>query len=83
MFLHRIAAGSADKSYGIHVARLAGVPPEVLQRAKVVLAELESYHLDEKLPQPSRKRKRMRLHVEPTLFAALEAADKDRESPAP
>src|SRR5207245_9185999 len=41
VFLHKIAAGSADKSYGIHVARLAGVPPEVLQRAKVVLAELE------------------------------------------
>jgi DNA mismatch repair protein MutS len=41
VFLHRIAPGSADKSYGIHVARLAGVPKEVLTRAEQVLRELE------------------------------------------
>jgi DNA mismatch repair protein MutS len=41
VFLHRIAPGSADKSYGIHVARLAGVPREVLERAEEVLAGLE------------------------------------------
>jgi DNA mismatch repair protein MutS len=41
VFLHRIAAGSADRSYGLHVARLAGVPREVLVRAEQVLAELE------------------------------------------
>src|SRR5207248_5971877 len=33
VFLHKIAAGSADKSYGIHVARLAGIPADVLDRA--------------------------------------------------
>jgi DNA mismatch repair protein MutS len=42
VFLHRIAPGSAGKSYGIHVARLAGVPQEVLERAEQVLGELES-----------------------------------------
>jgi DNA mismatch repair protein MutS len=41
IFLHRIAPGSADRSYGIHVARLAGVPREVLERAEQVLGELE------------------------------------------
>jgi DNA mismatch repair protein MutS len=41
VFLHKIAAGSADRSYGIHVARLAGVPREVLDRAEQVLRELE------------------------------------------
>jgi DNA mismatch repair protein MutS len=41
VFLHKIAPGSADKSYGIHVARLAGVPREVLERAEEVLAGLE------------------------------------------
>jgi DNA mismatch repair protein MutS len=41
VFLHRIAPGSADRSYGIHVARLAGVPREVLARAEQVLGELE------------------------------------------
>jgi hypothetical protein len=38
---HRIVPGSADRSYGIHVARLAGVPREVLARAEQVLGELE------------------------------------------
>jgi len=41
VFLHRIAPGSAGRSYGIHVARLAGVPQEVLERAEEVLGELE------------------------------------------
>jgi DNA mismatch repair protein MutS len=41
VFLHKIAPGSADRSYGIHVARLAGVPREVLDRAEHVLGELE------------------------------------------
>jgi DNA mismatch repair protein MutS len=42
VFLHRIADGAADRSYGIHVAQLAGLPPEVIARARVVLHELES-----------------------------------------
>ncbi len=47
VFLHKIVEGGTDRSYGIHVARLAGVPPEVLSRAKAVLAEIEgeSEHL--------------------------------------
>jgi DNA mismatch repair protein MutS len=46
VFLHKIIAGAADKSYGIHVARLAGVPVEVNERAKQVLSQLEDEHLD-------------------------------------
>ena len=42
VFLHKIVDGPADKSYGIHVARLAGVPREVLERAKQILAQLEA-----------------------------------------
>ncbi len=45
IFLHKIATGSADKSYGIHVAARAGIPAVVLQRAQAVLAELEAHHL--------------------------------------
>jgi DNA mismatch repair ATPase MutS len=41
VFLHRIAPGSAGRSYGIHVARLAGLPGDVLARAEEVLRELE------------------------------------------
>jgi DNA mismatch repair protein MutS len=42
VFLHQIAPGSAAKSYGIHVAQLAGMPREVLDRAGEVLSELEA-----------------------------------------
>jgi DNA mismatch repair protein MutS len=41
VFLHRILPGGADRSYGIHVAQLAGMPRPVIQRAQEVLSELE------------------------------------------
>ena len=47
VFLHRIIPGGADKSYGIHVARLAGIPTAVNERAKDILAQLEADHRDE------------------------------------
>src|SRR5262245_51232575 len=46
VFLHRIVEGPTDKSYGIHVARLAGIPKPVVERSKVILAGLESMALD-------------------------------------
>jgi DNA mismatch repair protein MutS len=42
VFLHRILPGGTDKSYGIHVAKLAGVPKPILERSKEILEELES-----------------------------------------
>ncbi len=45
-FLHKIMPGPADKSYGIHVARLAGVPKPVIRRAKAILDSLEASHLN-------------------------------------
>jgi len=41
VFLHRIMPGGADRSYGIHVARLAGIPPSVIARAQEMLVKLE------------------------------------------
>jgi DNA mismatch repair protein MutS len=41
VFLHKIVEGGTDRSYGIHVARLAGVPSDVLARARAILADLE------------------------------------------
>ncbi|NNV04937.1 DNA mismatch repair protein MutS [Geobacillus sp. C56-T2] len=41
VFLHQIAAGAADKSYGIHVAELAGLPSSLIERARCLLAEWE------------------------------------------
>ena len=46
VFLHRLERGRASKSYGIEVARLAGMPPAALTRAREVLQRLERYELD-------------------------------------
>lgn len=59
VFLHRIVAGGADRSYGIHVARLAGIPQSVNLRAKEILQQLEADHVnhrgDSKIAPPKRK----------------------------
>jgi DNA mismatch repair protein MutS len=47
VFLRRVVPGAASRSYGIHVARLAGLPEAVLARAREILANLESQELDE------------------------------------
>jgi DNA mismatch repair protein MutS len=56
VFLHKIVPGGADRSYGIHVAQLAGLPAPVIQRATTILQQLESssgkaVHLNPALPQ--------------------------------
>jgi DNA mismatch repair protein MutS len=51
VFLHKVQPGGTDRSYGIQVARLAGLPPAVIARAKALLAELEEArqtHADER-----------------------------------
>ncbi len=58
VFLHGIAPGPADRSYGIHVAQLAGLPAAVIERAREVLAELESERTVEHLEPPARRRAR-------------------------
>lgn len=82
LFLRRIVPGGADQSYGIHVARLAGVPEGVLERAREILAFLEKQHAAEPLPArdeaethtaavgPVRKVKSSR-SLQSSLFAAL------------
>jgi DNA mismatch repair protein MutS len=69
IFLHKIAPGSADKSYGIHVAQRAGVPAEVLSRAREVLVELEAHHV--RAPDRPGRIRRPRV-VQPSLFARTE-----------
>ncbi|MDI6774104.1 MAG: DNA mismatch repair protein MutS [Verrucomicrobiota bacterium] len=59
VFLRKIAPGGADKSYGIQVARLAGLPPDVVDRAKEILANLEEDELGE-TGQPKIARRRAR-----------------------
>lgn len=59
VFLHKIVEGSANKSYGIHVARLAGIPDQVIQRANQILSTLEKDHFDDsgQTTIPPRKQK--------------------------
>jgi DNA mismatch repair protein MutS len=45
-FLHKVVEGSADKSYGVHVAQIAGIPEECVKRAKEILNELETRNID-------------------------------------
>jgi DNA mismatch repair protein MutS len=47
VFLRKVIGGAASRSYGIHVARLAGLPEPVLQRAREILHNLEAQELDE------------------------------------
>ncbi|HEX8918438.1 MAG TPA: DNA mismatch repair protein MutS [Chloroflexota bacterium] len=54
IFLHRVVAGGADRSYGIHVARIAGLPQEVTELAESVLHDLESHASNGH--RPTRKR---------------------------
>jgi DNA mismatch repair protein MutS len=63
VFLRKIVEGGTDKSYGIHVARLAGVPKEVLERAKQILVNLEESELtpEGNVRQPRRQPERDKL----------------------
>ena len=56
VFLHKIVEGGTDRSYGIHVARLAGAPKDLLTRAKAILFDLEedAEHLAPKIAGPAK-----------------------------
>jgi DNA mismatch repair protein MutS len=72
IFLHQIAAGPADQSYGVHVAQLAGLPPTVLERARQVLAQLETQHRASlEAARTIRRRKKGSPAGGPGLFEAL------------
>jgi DNA mismatch repair protein MutS len=73
VFLYQIVPGGADQSYGIHVARLAGVPAPVLERAREILKFLEKQHgPDPGLPEgPIRRKVKTGRALTGSLFAAL------------
>ena len=65
VFLHKIQPGSSDRSYGIQVARLAGIPDQVITRAREVLDNLESGEFTaEHIPKLARGRHAPRVHFE-------------------
>ncbi len=67
-FLHAIVPGAATRSYGIHVARLAGVPPSVVRRASEVLDTLEKLNVDLTARERPRARSRAAEPVQHMLF---------------
>ena len=64
VFLRTIAPGPADKSYGIQVARLAGLPGKVVERAKEILHNLEEGELDTSLQPKLAKRSRQKIDLD-------------------
>jgi len=84
-FLHKVEPGAADRSYGIQVARLAGVPGPVLQRAREILTNLERDEFGKDgLPRRARKSSRRPANgaTQAHLFAAAEPAPAE-EPPDP
>lgn len=51
IFMHEVIPGQADKSYGIHVAALAGLPPQVIHRSSQILATIEAEHRGTHIPE--------------------------------
>ena len=75
VFLRQIIPGAADKSYGIYVAKLAGLPEKVIGRAKEILDNLENNAIVEGRPtlaahhKPTRKKKQKEDPKQPNLFS--------------
>ncbi|MEI7862789.1 MAG: DNA mismatch repair protein MutS, partial [Planctomycetota bacterium] len=67
VFLHQVAPGAADKSWGVHVARLAGVPAEVIERAQELLSHLEGVAPPPEAP-PVRGKRRTKAPEQRSLF---------------
>jgi DNA mismatch repair protein MutS len=76
VFMHAVKDGAADRSYGLQVAALAGLPQAVLQRARLRLEELES-----RAPAPAAHRQLPLFSQRDALRDALAALDPDSLSP--
>ena len=73
IWLHKVLPGGTDRSYGIHVARMAGVPPEVIERAEQILREFERRGVQASLAPPSEEAPPIRTKkIQLTLFEAEE-----------
>lgn len=79
IFLRKIVKGGASHSYGIQVARLAGLPREVIERAREVLRNLESGELEEGAPRLARSRQAARPTPAPQLSLFESRSDRLRE----
>ncbi len=85
IFLHRIVEGGTDRSYGIHVARLAGVPKGVLDRARQLLGELAVQHVGHGKAIRNRREddQQMELFADPSKELRRELAGLDLDGLTP
>jgi DNA mismatch repair protein MutS len=84
IFLYRLEPGGADRSYGIHVGRLAGLPRDVVERAREILTMLEAgHHVAGRKPPPRTDRQQLALFApEPhPVLADLRSLDPERMTP--
>jgi DNA mismatch repair protein MutS len=73
VWLHKVLPGGTDRSYGVHVARMAGVPPEVVQRAEQILREFERRGVQGAVQPPTSDAPTVRTKkLQLTLFEAEE-----------
>jgi DNA mismatch repair protein MutS len=77
IFLHQVVQGGADRSYGIHVAELAGLPRQVVLRARQILAELEGQRPLERPADPAQ----LSLPLDHPVVAELKQLDLERLTP--
>jgi DNA mismatch repair protein MutS len=75
-FLRKIVEGSVDKSYGIQVANLAGLPVEVINRAKEIIAQLEESDIN-KMFSYNKKRERVKDRFQLSMFGSTENTEAD------
>ena len=80
IFLHKIVKGDTDKSYGIHVARLAGLPMPVINRAKAMLADLEANATNRSGAPTARKGTPIKRSSTEVQFLLFEPEGADRAS---
>lgn len=82
VFLHQLQPGATDRSYGIHVARLAGLPLEVVRRAREILAGLEAGHRVAPVKKPPDRTAQLALfETEHPVIRDLLELDPDRMTP--
>lgn len=63
IFLRKLAPGGSRHSFGIHVAKIAGMPPQLINRANEILAQLESQHIESPMEQIAAKPQKVQLSI--------------------
>ena len=75
IFLHEVIDGAADRSYGIHVAKLAGLPPVVLKRAEQVLSSLENDKKNANIKELASRQASSSTMQLPAMFTPMSVGD--------